>query len=148
MIETGTVHDEHTGSRSDGVLEFDIFRINQDSRSRDGAGIAIQKEPLEVLIYIVTEAPRLVPRDELLQRLWSRSVSDEALHQHDSGPAVRYRGPAPLHGNPPGAGLPIHRQGGAPPFSPAARGIPERIGQPGNDRRCGNSIARADNLGS
>ena len=41
--------------------------------------IKIQKKPLAVLIYLIREAPRMVPREELLERFWSRAVNEETL---------------------------------------------------------------------
>lgn len=81
MIEAGTTNQQTHATTGDSALVFDEFRLDLAARtlSRSGERIAIQRKPLEVLVYLVSEAPRLVPREELLQRFWSRSVNDEAL---------------------------------------------------------------------
>lgn len=63
------------------MLGFGPFRIDLDARTlyRDASRIEIQRKPLEVLIYLAEAAPRLVTREELLGRFWSRAVNDEAL---------------------------------------------------------------------
>lgn len=76
---------EATDSRPAGeagrTLGFGPFRIDLDARTlhRDASRIEIQRKPLEVLIYLAEAAPRLVTRQELLERFWSRAVNDEAL---------------------------------------------------------------------
>lgn len=63
------------------TLGFGPFRVDLDARTlhRDTSRIEIQRKPLEVLIYLAEAAPRLVTREELLERFWSRAVNDEAL---------------------------------------------------------------------
>ena len=63
------------------LLTFGNFRIDLTRRilRRNETRIRIQKKPLEVLIYLVEAAPRMVPRDELLSRFWSQAVNEEAL---------------------------------------------------------------------
>ena len=63
------------------LLVFGDFRIDLTRRVlfRGDARVRIQKKPLDVLIYLVREAPRMVPREELLDRFWSRTVSEEVL---------------------------------------------------------------------
>ena len=63
------------------LLVFGEFRIDLARRvlSRGDSRIRIQKKPLDVLVYLVEAAPRMVPREELLDRFWSRAVSEEVL---------------------------------------------------------------------
>jgi serine/threonine-protein kinase len=67
-----------TGARS---LLFGEFRVDLERHVllHGNTRIRIQKKPLAVLIYLMRQAPRLVPRDELLERFWSRAVNEEVL---------------------------------------------------------------------
>lgn len=62
-------------------LEFGQFRVDLTRHIllRDDTRIRIQKKPLNVLIYLIQEAPRMVPREELLDRFWHRTVNEEVL---------------------------------------------------------------------
>ena len=62
-------------------LVFGEFRIDLARRAlfRNDSRIRIQKKPLDVLIYLVQAAPRMVPREELLSEFWSRAVTEEVL---------------------------------------------------------------------
>ena len=62
-------------------LQFGEFRVDLARRTlvRGDTRVRIQKKPLAVLIYLIQEAPRMVPREELLERFWSRAVNDEVL---------------------------------------------------------------------
>ena len=62
-------------------LRFGEYRLDLTRRIllRGDDRVRIQKKPLAVLIYLIEEAPRMVPRDELLKRFWSRAVNDEVL---------------------------------------------------------------------
>lgn len=63
------------------VLEFGEFRIDllQHVLLRDDRRVKIQKKPLAVLTYLIKQAPRMVHREELLDRFWSRTVNEEVL---------------------------------------------------------------------
>ena len=76
-----TVPPANSGSTAPGRLRFGRFVIDREKRIllRDGRPVSIQRKPLDVLDYLVEHAPRLVPREELLDRFWSRAVNDEAL---------------------------------------------------------------------
>ena len=66
---------------SSGALRFGVFRIDLTRRiliGPDGPK-AIQRKPLEVLIFLASQGPRLVTRETLLDRFWSRSVHEESL---------------------------------------------------------------------
>ncbi len=39
-------------------------------RERDGRGVALAARPLEVLLYLARRRDRVVPRDELMERVW------------------------------------------------------------------------------
>jgi len=84
-----------------GVIAFDGFEVDPAARTlkRDGERIGIQRKPLDVLIHLIEEAPRLVPRAELLERHFSRRVNEESLTRcvstirrilRDSDDAPRY----------------------------------------------------------
>lgn len=62
-------------------FRFGRFVLDRDNRTllRDGRPVDIQRKPLDVLAYLAENAPRLVPREELLDTFWSRAVNDEAL---------------------------------------------------------------------
>jgi DNA-binding winged helix-turn-helix (wHTH) protein/tetratricopeptide (TPR) repeat protein len=64
-----------------GWLRFGVFRVDLARRlllGPDGA-VPIQRKPLDVLIFLATQSPRLVSRETLLDRFWSRSVHEESL---------------------------------------------------------------------
>ncbi|MEO1036315.1 MAG: winged helix-turn-helix domain-containing protein [Pseudomonadota bacterium] len=63
------------------VYRFETFRIDPTRRvlHRGSERIPIQRKPFDVLAYLVAAAPRVVSREELLRRFWSRSVNDESL---------------------------------------------------------------------
>lgn len=63
------------------LLAFGEYQIDLVRRVllREGTRVRIQKKPLDVLIYLVQAAPRMVPREELLDEFWSRAVSEEVL---------------------------------------------------------------------
>ena len=63
------------------LLAFGEYQIDLVRRVllRDDSRVRIQKKPLDVLIYLVQAAPRMVPREELLDEFWSRAVSEEVL---------------------------------------------------------------------
>ncbi len=62
-------------------LEFGEFRVDLGRQVlfRRDTRIRIQKKPLAVLSYLMQQAPRMVHRDELLERFWSRAVNEEVL---------------------------------------------------------------------
>ena len=62
-------------------LQFGKFRIDLQQRAlfHDDKRVRIQRKPLAVLIYLIQEAPRLVPREELLEKFWSKAVNEESL---------------------------------------------------------------------
>lgn len=62
-------------------ISFDAFRIDCAARRliRDGSRIRIQQKPLDVLVYLARNHSRVVPRDELLEQFWPRTVNDESL---------------------------------------------------------------------
>lgn len=63
------------------LLVFGEFRIDLTRRVlfRNEDRVRIQNKPLDVLTYLIQEAPRMVPREELLERFWSASVNEEVL---------------------------------------------------------------------
>ncbi len=63
------------------ALSFGEFRIDAHERAlyRGTQRVRIQRKPLDVLTYLVQQAPRMVPREELLRKFWSRSVNEESL---------------------------------------------------------------------
>ncbi len=63
------------------ALEFGEFRIDSARKTlrRNGKRVHLQRKPFAVLSYLAREAPRLVTREELLERFWSRAVNEEAL---------------------------------------------------------------------
>lgn len=80
--EQGGVHVDAASSPHDRpVITFGEFRIDCARRHllRRGQPVAIQRRPLEVLIYLASHPERVISRDELLERLWACSVNDEAL---------------------------------------------------------------------
>ena len=81
MNDRMPTQDQALASDAASALEFGDFRIDLDQRvlSRGGARIKIQKKPLAVLIYLIEQAPRMVPREELLEKFWSRVVNEESL---------------------------------------------------------------------
>lgn len=74
---TGVGHDVPLPS----VVSFGEFRIDCIRRRllHDGRRIRIQQKPLDVLIYLAVNYPRVVSRQELLDRFWFRTVNEEAL---------------------------------------------------------------------
>lgn len=62
-------------------VHFEDFEIDLGARTlrRHGERIHIQRKPLEVLIHLARSAPRMVPRDELLEMFWSGAVNEEVL---------------------------------------------------------------------
>ena len=63
------------------TLQFGEFRIDLQQRIlfRGTERVRIQRKPLAVLIHLIQQAPRMVPREELLQEFWSRAVNEESL---------------------------------------------------------------------
>ena len=63
------------------AILFGDFRVDLATRSltRGGRRLKIQRKPFDVLVFLLEAAPRLVGREELLDRFWSRSVNEEAL---------------------------------------------------------------------
>lgn len=63
------------------AFNFGEFRIDSRERAlyRGQERIRIQRKPLDVLIYLVQQAPKMVPREELLQQFWSKAVNEESL---------------------------------------------------------------------
>ncbi len=73
--------EDRRSARREGSLTFGEFRIDLAKRTLSAGGerVPIQRKPLEVLIYLAEQAPRLVSRTELLRRFWSASVNEESL---------------------------------------------------------------------
>jgi predicted ATPase/DNA-binding winged helix-turn-helix (wHTH) protein len=64
------------------IVEFDSFEVDTEAFELRQAGRAITMEPqvFEVLAYLVANAGRLVPKEELLDEIWGdRFVSESAL---------------------------------------------------------------------
>lgn len=89
------------GERRPVAVAFGVFRIDTATKTllRNGKRVRIQRKPRAVLAYLAREAPRLVTREELLERFWSRSVNEEALtrcvstirkHLDDTGDPPRF----------------------------------------------------------
>lgn len=72
---------QNTDEETPTGLAFGEFRIDAHKRAlyRDQQRIRIQRKPLDVLIYLAQQAPRMVPREELLQKFWSKAVNEESL---------------------------------------------------------------------
>lgn len=68
-------------TREGTVVAFGGFRIDFRRRklSRDHHRLRIQRKPLDVLIFLVEHADRLVTREELLATFWNDGAHDEAL---------------------------------------------------------------------
>jgi DNA-binding winged helix-turn-helix (wHTH) protein/tetratricopeptide (TPR) repeat protein/TolB-like protein len=62
-------------------ITFGEFQIECGARRliRAGRRQHIQARPLDVLIYLAVHHERIVSRDELLERFWSREVNEETL---------------------------------------------------------------------
>jgi TolB-like protein/DNA-binding winged helix-turn-helix (wHTH) protein/Flp pilus assembly protein TadD len=66
------------------AYQFDAFRVNPDTCTLYRNGVAIHLEPrvLRLLIYLIENRDRLVPREELADSVWGDTVvSDSALSQ-------------------------------------------------------------------
>lgn len=63
------------------AIAFGGFRLDPARRrlARDGRRVRIQRKPLDVLIYLVTHADRVVTRQELLAAFWPSGIHEEAL---------------------------------------------------------------------
>lgn len=80
MPMKGTVlHD--TDDDKPTAFSFGEFHIDSRERAlyRGQERVRIQRKPLRVLIYLVQQSPRMVPREELLQKFWSKAVNEESL---------------------------------------------------------------------
>lgn len=68
-----------------GVFAFGPFRLDADQGllTRGGEPVAITPKVLETLFLLVKKAPRVVPRDEMMEALWQdRTVADANLTQN------------------------------------------------------------------
>ena len=70
------------------IVRFSGFELDEHLRElrRDGRRIAIQKKALDLLLYLIRFRGRVVPREELLAKVWSDAVVtdhvlDQALYQ-------------------------------------------------------------------
>jgi serine/threonine-protein kinase len=72
---------QNTDDEKPTAFSFGEFRIDSRERAlyRGQERIRIQRKPLRVLTYLVQQAPRMVPREELLQKFWSKAVNEESL---------------------------------------------------------------------
>ncbi len=63
------------------LIRFEEFALDPARRvlTRGEKSVAIQNKPLDVLIFLIEERARLVGREELLERFWPRTGSDESL---------------------------------------------------------------------
>ncbi|MGH8721230.1 MAG: winged helix-turn-helix domain-containing protein, partial [Burkholderiales bacterium] len=62
------------------IGEFEIERASRRLRRRGGEPVHLANRPFQVLLYLVTNRDRLVPRVELLEQFWDgRDVYDDAL---------------------------------------------------------------------
>ncbi|MEJ2257534.1 MAG: tetratricopeptide repeat protein [Woeseiaceae bacterium] len=70
-----------TGRDRAGAIAFAEFQVDLGARTleKGGTRLEIQRKPLDVLIHLIQAAPRLVPRRELLERHFSRTVNEESL---------------------------------------------------------------------
>src|SRR5258706_14281620 len=62
---------------------FGAFALQPDNRRllKDGATIALRPRAFDLLVALVDRAGRLVTKDELLDRVWPKTVVEEAaLH--------------------------------------------------------------------
>lgn len=64
-----------------GVLSFGEVRIDLEQRTLTVADkrVPIQRKPLDVLLFLASESPRMISREELLRRFWSNAVNEESL---------------------------------------------------------------------
>lgn len=67
--------------RTQGTIVFGEFRMDLATRSlaRGNRRLKLQRKPFDVLAYLLQATPRLVTREELLERFWSRAVNEESL---------------------------------------------------------------------
>jgi TolB-like protein/Tfp pilus assembly protein PilF len=64
------------------VYRFDVFELDMDrfELRRDGAPVAVEPQVFALLALLVTNRERMVPKDEIHERIWSgRIVSEAAL---------------------------------------------------------------------
>jgi DNA-binding winged helix-turn-helix (wHTH) protein/Flp pilus assembly protein TadD len=62
------------------IGEFEIEPATRKFRSRDGTVIHLANRPFQVLLHLISNRDRLVPRAELLEIFWNgRDVYDDAL---------------------------------------------------------------------
>ena len=79
MTTTATAQKKHETDPA--IYTFGEFSLDVRDRAlyRSGERVHVPRKPFDVLAYLVTAAPRLVQREELLDRFFSRSVNDETL---------------------------------------------------------------------
>jgi len=64
------------------TLTFDEFELDPDRLElrRDGEPVALEPQAFDVLVYLIEQRERVVPKDELLEAVWaSQFVSDSAV---------------------------------------------------------------------
>src|SRR5436190_24296132 len=60
---------------------FGPFKLQPDKRRllKDGVTIALRPRPFDLLVALVDRAGHLVTKDELLDRVWPKTVVEEAV---------------------------------------------------------------------
>jgi DNA-binding winged helix-turn-helix (wHTH) protein len=62
------------------IFRFDDYEINSDRRELRRAGIHVEPQVFDVLVYLVQHRDRVVSKDELIAAVWGgRIVSDSTL---------------------------------------------------------------------
>lgn len=67
------------------IYRFSEFELDTQSfqLARAGSQVAIEPQVLDLLKYLIANRDRLIPRDELFEKIWSgRVVSDTSLSNH------------------------------------------------------------------
>lgn len=63
------------------VYRFGRFELNPVARrlERDGRAVPLQPRPFDLLLYLLEHRDRVVPREEILERVWDVNVGPQAL---------------------------------------------------------------------
>ena len=74
VVNTGGIRAHH------GPVCFDSFALDFDGRqlTRDGEALHVTPKAFDLLVLLVSHAPRVVSKDELQERLWKDTVISDA----------------------------------------------------------------------